>query len=128
MNPDSLRVPKPGIGASAGLPAFGRSRKKLIDWHEILKCAADSDSRAQTLRSLSRKPSPQRAPVSREHSVSLAGQKPPSVPLAREATFGSSTSSREPGPATVSASGSQFSSSIVSAQAQEPSDGRQLRA
>ena len=97
MNPDSLRVPKPGIGASAGPPAFGRSRKKLIDWHEILKCAADSDSRAQTLRSLSRKPSPQRAPVSREHSVSLAGQKPPSVPLAREATFGSSTSSRLPG-------------------------------
>lgn len=42
MNPDSPRVPKPGIGASGGPPAFGRSRKKLIDWHEILKCGADS--------------------------------------------------------------------------------------
>lgn len=42
MNPDSPRVPKPGMGASGGPPAFGRSRKKLIDWHEILKCGADS--------------------------------------------------------------------------------------
>jgi len=42
MIPNSLRVPKPGIGASAGPPDFGRSRKKLIDWHEILKCSADS--------------------------------------------------------------------------------------
>ena len=42
MNPDSPRVPKTGIGASGEPPAFGRSRKKLIDWHEILKCGADS--------------------------------------------------------------------------------------
>ena len=42
MIPNSLRVPKPGIGASAGPPDFERSRKKLIDCHEILECAADS--------------------------------------------------------------------------------------
>lgn len=115
-----------GFGGTAGLRAISKETDRLARdtemWGRSKTPEQNSCARSRE------KQSPQRAPVSRQHSASLAGQKPPGVPVAREATFGSSTSSREPGPATASTCGSQFSSSIVSAQAQEPSDGKQLRA